>query len=128
MPLARGKLSQKSDARARRAQTMDLDAPSAMHPQEARVAQQWPHPYTYRLSLTHSVLLQLRQGTLISCPATPVPLWSRLQCPCASWVRGRERRRASVVRAVAPQVSWRLRISPDSRHRQKTRATVLATA
>src|SRR5438128_7529459 len=62
MPLARGKLTQKSDARARRAQTMDLDAPSAMHPQEARVAQQWPHPYTYRLSLTHSVLLQLRQG------------------------------------------------------------------
>src|SRR5207247_699613 len=53
MPPARGKLTQKSDARTRRAQTMDLDALSAMHPQEARVAQQWPHPYTYRLSLTH---------------------------------------------------------------------------
>src|SRR5207249_994934 len=62
MPPARGKLTQKSDARARRAQTMDLDAPSAMHLQDARVAQQWPHPYTDRLTLTYSVLLHLRHG------------------------------------------------------------------
>ena len=86
MPLARGKLTQKSDARARRAQTMDLDAPSAMHPQEARVAQQWPHPYTYRLNLTYSVLLQLRPGGRTSRFPAAFPLQlheyrPRRECP-----------------------------------------------
>src|SRR5437660_12582397 len=86
MPPARGKLTQKSDARARPAQTMDLNAPSAMYPQEARVAQQWPHPYTYRLNLTYSVLLQLRPGGRTSRFPAAFPLQlheyrPRRECP-----------------------------------------------
>src|SRR5439155_17462922 len=135
MPQARGKLTQKSDARARRAQTMDLDAPSAMHPQEARVAQQWPPPYMYRLSLTYSVLLQLRQGGRTSRFPAAFPLQLheyrlRRECPLhrKPGVLGRARdsersRRLAVVGFSVAGTAY-LRVLLDLRHTLPHRCAV----